>query len=189
MIDSNLLIEILYLFLIGLVFAGLEIQIEGKDGWASALPSWRPSPARLPSKIYRALLFGKDITGYHLLIFTLLLTILHYPYFTGKAWDLISELKTFSYFFLLSIVWDFLWFILNPHYGLPRFFKRENIWWHKRWFLFLPIDYWFGLMISALLYPGFKEWLQVLALFLFLTLVVVVSKLIYGKFSSVSSSR
>jgi hypothetical protein len=30
---------------------------------------------------------------------------------------------------------------MNPHYGWKKF-TRENVWWHKRWFLGLPVDYW-----------------------------------------------
>jgi len=178
--DLDLIIGTLYLFLISLVFAALEVQIEGKNGWASALPTWRPSHGGLLSKIYRALLFGKDVTGYHLLIFTLLLAILHYPYFSGKSWNLTLELQTISYFFLLSIVWDFLWFVLNPHYGLFNF-KQKNIWWHKKWFFCLPVDYWLGLALSALFYvkfsfnpPLLKEWLQILSLFLLLVLGITI---------------
>lgn len=153
------MLEVFYLFLISLIFAALEIQIEGKAGWAVNLPTWKPSDSNWFFKIYRKILFGKDVTGYHLLIFTLLLAILHYPYFAGKPWSLGQELATLSFFFLMSIVWDFLWFVLNPHYGLAKF-KKENIWWHKKWFLFMPADYWFGLIIFALLYKLSRVFFQ-----------------------------
>lgn len=178
--DNNLLVEVLYLFLISLIFAVFEIQIEGKNGWASALPTWRPSPSGYFSKIYRLILFGKDVTLYHLLIFTLLLAILHYPYFAGKIWSLNQELISLSFFFLLSVVWDFLWFVINPSYGFSRF-KPSYIWWHKKWLFFLPVDYWVGLIFSALFYIRFslnwllfKEWLFILGIFFVFTLAIVI---------------
>lgn len=33
----------LYIFIMATVLAILEIQIEGKHGWAKNLPTWRPS--------------------------------------------------------------------------------------------------------------------------------------------------
>gem|GEM_PF-7038166 len=32
-----------------------------------------------------------------------------------------------------------LWFVLNPHYGCKKFTK-ENVRWHKRWTLGVPMD-------------------------------------------------
>ena len=47
-----------------------------------------------------------------------------------------------------------LWFLFNPHYGWKRF-TRENVWWHKRWALGLPVDYWVlgTVALVLLLYP------------------------------------
>lgn len=135
------MIEVSYLFLFALLVAALEVQIEGKDGWAQNLPTWRPGKS----------IFGKEITGYHLLIFALFLAVLHYPYFAGKIWTLSSEFTVLSLFSLLLLAEDFFWFVINPHYGLRRF-KKEHISWHKNWFLFLPRDYWLGAIISALFY-------------------------------------
>lgn len=178
--NSSFIIEVLYLFFISLIFAVLEIQIEGKKGWASALPTWRPNPDNLISKIYRLILFGKDVTGYHLVIFTLLLAILHYPFFVGRVWNLSQEFVTLSLFFLFTIFWDFIWFLLNPDYGLQHF-NKENIWWHKKWFFFLPVDYWAGLMTSALFYIKFsfnigllKEWLGIVGLFFAPTILIII---------------
>jgi hypothetical protein len=186
--SPDLIIQILYLFLLSLIFAVLEVQIEGGAGWASGLPTWRPDNSKWFSKIYRRLMAEKDLTGYHLLVFSLLLAILHYPYFTGKNWTLAQEFATLSLFFLVSIIWDFLWFVINPHYGLSRF-RAEHIWWHKKWFFFLPADYYFGLILSALLYTRFsfnwllfREWLYIVALFFLLTLVVVIFAVLTKRF-------
>ena len=180
------LAEILYLFSVGLIFAALEVQIEGENGWASKLPTRRFGSGGWFSKIYRLILFGKDATLYHLLIFTLLLFFLHYPYFANGEWNFGEELRALSLFFLISVVWDFLWFLINPHYGLSRF-GAQNVWWHKKWFLFIPIDYWSGIILSFLFYTRFslnasflKEWLVLFVLYL---------ALIFTVFGAVSFAR
>lgn len=180
------MVEILYLFLISLIFAALEIQIEGKAGWAANLPTWRPNDSNLFLRIYRKILFGKDLTGYHLLIFTLLLVILHFPYFAGKYWNFGQELTTLSLFFLMSVAWDFLWFVLNPQYDFMDFWAKR-VWWHKRWFLHLPVDYWFGFITSALLYSQFslvlfQEWFKITVLFFVMILVIIIFAIRVGIF-------
>lgn len=186
--SSDLIIQTLYLFLLGLIFAALETQIEGESGWAAKLPTWRPSDSNWFFKIYRKVLFGKDVTAYHLLIFTLLLVILHQPYFMGRGWTLGQELTTLSFFFLLSVIWDFLWFILNPHYDFADF-GAKRVWWHKKWFLHLPVDYWFGLIISVLLYTRFslnwmlfKEWLEIITLFFIFIVATIIFAIVAGIF-------
>jgi hypothetical protein len=36
---------------------------------------------------------------------------------------------------------DFLWFVLNPAFGLRRFAKT-HAGWHRHWWLGAPIEYW-----------------------------------------------
>jgi hypothetical protein len=52
---------------------------------------------------------------------------------------------------LFWVIEDFLWFALNPHYGLRKF-RREHIWWHKRWLLGVPVDYWIMSASAVLLF-------------------------------------
>ena len=56
-----------YFFLIALVLAHLEIQIEGPHGWAEKLPTWRWDSRRIRRW------FGKPVTGYHLCLIALFL--------------------------------------------------------------------------------------------------------------------
>jgi len=49
---------------------------------------------------------------------------------------------------LFWIIEDFLWFVLNPAFGIAGF-VRKNIPWHKQWFLNVPVDYWTFTMVSA----------------------------------------
>lgn len=178
--NIDLFFQIIFLFLFCAVLAALESQIEGGAGWAANLPTWKPSISSWYSRFYRKIMSGKDMTAYHLFIFGLVLIFMHYPYFTGKSWSWPSELITLSLFFLVTVFWDFLWFVINPRYDF-RHFWAQKVWWHKKWFLHLPVDYWFGFGMSFLFYLGFppnpalfKEWLSVIALFSGLTFAVVV---------------
>jgi hypothetical protein len=128
------------LFILSIILACLEIQIEGKDGWAQNLPCWRPKDDSFVDQAYKKIM-GKQLTGYHLGILALVLFVLHFPFFIGIKWTLVDGLKTISAFFLVGVAWGFLWFVLNPHYGLRKF-KPQYIWWHKKWIgEFIPIDY------------------------------------------------
>jgi hypothetical protein len=173
----DLFLQIIFLFIFCLILAALEVQIEGGAGWAKNLPSWRPKAGRWYAKIYSKMMSGKELTGYHLMIFGLVFIFMHYPYFVQKSWSFSSELTSLSFFFIVIVVWDFLWFVINPHYDFMDFWKKK-VWWHKRWFLHLPIDYWFALFISAILYIvksfsflALSEWLLILCSFLSLTLI------------------
>lgn len=52
---------------------------------------------------------------------------------------------------LFWIAEDFLWFVLNPAYGLGRF-TAADIPWHKHWLWLAPTDYWlyFGVLLAML---------------------------------------
>jgi hypothetical protein len=93
-------IQAIYLFIIALVVAFLEVQIEGKHGWAAKLPTWRPDQRRWYSRLWQVFAQGKDLTGYHLGINFLVLLIFHYPFFAGLPWAYTAEAWTFARFFL-----------------------------------------------------------------------------------------
>ncbi len=130
-----------YLFAIAFVLALLEVQIEGPDGWAVRLPTWRFAHPRL-----LALTNGKPITGYHLCMNALLLLLVHMQA-VRTPWSWKAEGELLSLYLLLAVFWDFLWFVINPHYGLARF-RPGQVWWCRRWLLGLPVDYWTGLVVS-----------------------------------------
>jgi len=162
-----------YLFGIVTIFALVEIQIEGKDGWAKNLPCWRPSSKSLAAKIYAMFMNGKELTGYHAAIFPLPLLILHFPFMSGVDWNLVRELETLSAYFLMAVAWDFLWFVWNPAYGLKKF-RPEFIPWHKNWIGPVPKDYPSGLIISflfTLIAGSLLQWFAIFLIFGGLTLV------------------
>lgn len=134
-----------------LLFAKLEIEIEGRHGWAEKLPTWRVEKHVLLDW----LLGGRPLTGYHVWAFLFVLFVYHMPFFWELgSWSVRRELNALGAYTLFWIVEDALWFILNPHYGWKKF-TRENVWWHKRWLLGLPVDYWVmgGLAAALLVLP------------------------------------
>lgn len=137
-----------YVFLLWLAFcfAKLEIAIEGSDGWAGNLPTWRSEKT-----LSTIIAGGHVLTGYHLWANLFVVSTLHFVYvFTPFA--LRTELFIFSFYFAFVLIEDFLWFALNPAYGL-RNFSKEMIWWHAdHWWLFAPRDYYVFAVISAVLY-------------------------------------
>lgn len=138
-----------YVFFFATIIALLEIQIEGENGWAKNLPCWRTNPEWIITKIYSWFQSGKPVTGYHLALNTLEVSIFHFPFFAGTNWSLIKELQILSCICLFWVYQDFLWFLWNPHYGLKRF-KPQNIWWHKKWKGPIPTDYLYGVSFSLI---------------------------------------
>jgi hypothetical protein len=135
----------MFLFLVATLLALLEVQIEGQNGWARALPTWRAEGA-----LVKAITGGRPITGYHVYLWFLLLAFLHTPLlFVRVTREL--EARLLSWFLLLTVSWDFLWFVWNPSFGLSRF-HPDNIWWYSRWVLGFPVDYYVGLGLSLLVY-------------------------------------
>lgn len=137
----GIILIIIYVFFAALILAALEIQIEGKDGWAAKLPTFR-----LKKKMG-----AKPITGYHLFIILFTLLIFHFPLFFTD-WSLRKESLLFGAYILMWTLEDFFWFILNPHYGLSKFHKNnKDIWWHQSWFAGLPTFYWFLFPLAVIL--------------------------------------
>ncbi|MCB9894348.1 MAG: hypothetical protein H6839_07860 [Planctomycetes bacterium] len=140
------------LFAICFVLAAMEVHIEGPNGWATTLPTWRFDRPWL-----RKLTNGKPITGYHVYINLVILGFLHYPLILSK-WTFVGELRILSQYLMVAVWWDFLWFVINPHFGIRRF-KSKNVWWHKQWIAGMPMDYPMGTICSAALW-FWADWLQ-----------------------------
>jgi|tagenome__1003787_1003787.scaffolds.fasta_scaffold20514917_2 hypothetical protein len=142
--------RILLLFAYALLFALVEIEIEGEDGWADKLPTWyrvRPWYARLLG----AVLSGKPLTGYHLTMLPLSLLSFHLGLAFGLPWSATVEARLLAGYLVFNVAWDFLWFLLNPAFGWSRF-RKGAVWWHdRRWLARFPIDYWNGVGGSVVL--------------------------------------
>lgn len=147
---AALALRILFLFAYALMFAAVEIEIEGPIGWAEQLPTWfRLTP--LYARIYGLFMRGKPLTGYHLVMFFLPLWSFHVGFVGGVPWSWAAEATTLSSYVAWVVVWDLLWFVLNPRYGWGRFRKGE-VWWHSRtWIGRFPIDYYSAAGTSVVL--------------------------------------
>lgn len=134
---------IVWTFILALLMGLKESEMEGKDGWAQNLPTFRVYP------FFFKLLGGKPLTGYHIYLILLFTTIFH-GVFLFLTWSLSLECYVLALIAFFFVVEDFLFFLVNPHFRLKNF-KRGSIVWHKRWCAALPVTYWFGLLFSLLL--------------------------------------
>lgn len=142
--------RILFLFGYALLFAAVEIEIEGPHGWAERLPTWfRVTP--LYARFYGLFMRGKPLTGYHLVMFVLPLWSFHLGFVGGVPWSAAGEATTLSAYVVWVLIWDLLWFVLNPRFGWKRF-RRHQVWWHGRtWIGRFPVDYYSALATSFVL--------------------------------------
>lgn len=131
-------LTIFWTILLAYFFAMAEIHIEGDGGWAGNLPTWRIEEHWLLDLFWG----GRPMTGYHAWVFPFIVLVFHFPiFFMGNcSWRI--EARVVSCIILFWMVEDFLWFVLNPAYGLKRY-TPEHIHWHKRWLWFAPVEYWF----------------------------------------------
>ncbi len=144
-------ILLLWTTLMGLFFAMTEIQIEGPHGWATSLPTWRIEQHPLLDIFWG----GRPMTGYHAWFFSFILLVFHLPHMVHGSFTLRLEARCLGSLMHFWIIEDFLWFVLNPAYGLERF-SAEHVFWHKHWLAGVPTDYVvFGLIGTALLYWSF----------------------------------
>ncbi|RZI42996.1 hypothetical protein EGT07_09055 [Herbaspirillum sp. HC18] len=127
-----------WVILLAFFFAQIEIQIEGGAGWATNLPTWRIEKHWLLDIFWG----GRAMTGYHAWVFPFIALFFHFPLFFIGHWSWRAEFRIIACVMLFWIVEDFLWFVLNPAYGLERFHEHA-IHWHKHWLWLAPVDYWF----------------------------------------------
>ncbi len=145
---ASLLLFFLGLLGTSLLFALVEIHIEGPHGWAGNLPTWRIENR------WTRLFYGKrPLTGYHLYVQLFVLVMANVIWFLGLTpftWR--GEARVMAFVILFWITEDFIWFLLNPAFGIRRFTK-QHIWWHApTWWWFMPRDYWIFIPIGLLLY-------------------------------------
>ena len=128
------------------LWAKMEIEIEGSEGWAANLPTWKVEEHKLLDWFYG----GRPLTGYHVWAFAFVFFAFHFPLLWVGTWSVRLEMAAVGSYVVFWVIEDFLWFLLNPQYGLRKF-SRQHVWWHKHWFLGLPSDYWVLGTIGSLL--------------------------------------
>jgi len=139
----SLLVGIL---LLAYVFAKVEVHIEGTDGWASKLPTWRIERHWLLDLFFG----GRPMTGYHAWMLTFMGLMFHFPALATWSWSWHLEARMVGAMVAFWILEDFLWFVINPAWGWRRF-NAGSIPWHKRWLAGLPLDYWFFAIVAGVL--------------------------------------
>lgn len=133
-----------FMLFMALILALWEIQIEGKDGWAAKSPGWRVERGWLMK-----LTGGLPVTGYHFFMTVFILAVVHLPlFFTAWSWRL--EGLLLGFYIGMVLIEDFLWFVLNPYFGLKNF-RKGKIWWHKKWWGPVPAMYWILAVIAVVL--------------------------------------
>ena len=142
--DEMIIGLLVFLIFLAFILALWEIQIEGKDGWAAKSPGWR-----IEKGWVMKLTGGRPLTGFHFFMTVFLIAIVHLPlFFVPWTWRLESLLLGF--YVGMIFVEDFLWFVLNPYYGIKNF-RKGKIWWHKEWWGPVPALYWILLAITVVL--------------------------------------
>jgi hypothetical protein len=141
-------IVLLWLWAFGL--GCIEIEIEGGHGWAERLPTWYLKRGKVGA-VYGLFMGHRPLTGYHVFAFTIPLVIVHLPFGFGLEWSVGAELGQLAIFFALAVIWDYIWFVMNPAYTVKRFVKG-NVWWFQvPWIWRFPLDYYMGIGISIAL--------------------------------------
>ena len=153
---THAIYEGLALFALCWLLARVEIEIEGPDGWAVNLPTWRWGP-----EWWLNLTNGKEVTGYHLWLTLFLIGVFHLPLvFAGFSRELWA--KCLSSYLLIAAAWDLQWFAWNPAWGLRKF-RATPIPWFRRKLLGFPVDYYAAVATSGaatvlIWSPGTKAW-------------------------------
>jgi hypothetical protein len=144
----NIVSPLVFVFIASFLFAKVEIAIEGSHGWAEKLPTWKLSEHSFVSRFFFG---GKPATGYHVWMFLFMLFFIHAVYLFQPP-SLFVELRLLALLILFFISEDFLWFVLNPAYGIKNF-RKDKIWWHKdHWWWIAPRDYFIFVPFSLLLW-------------------------------------
>ncbi len=125
-----------WIVLLAFFFAKVEIHVEGEGGWAENLPTWRIRNHPL----LKYLFWGRDLTGYHVWMLGFMALVFHLPVFVHGEFSMQIELRILGSLALFWVFEDFLWFVMNPAYGVRRFNSRE-VSWHKHWVMGVPVDY------------------------------------------------
>ena len=122
-----------FVFGVALLFALIEIEIEGAHGWAKNLPTVRG-------------VCGTSMTLYHLYMLAFLLVVVGgFVWFRAPCdsdssaqeeprWRraLRGGVRAAAFFVAVLLAEDFLWFVLNPAFGLAKY-TAEHVPWHTFW--------------------------------------------------------
>jgi len=137
-------------FILSFFFAKVEIQIEGAEGWAVNLPTWRVEQHILLTLFWG----GRAMTGYHAWVFSFIAIIFHFPLAMMGVWSGLLEARVIASIMLFWVMEDLLWFVLNPGFGMANF-NPKTVTWHPNWIFGAPVEYW-GASVLGLLLMGYS---------------------------------
>jgi hypothetical protein len=158
------MIDGFFVFIFSVIYSLMEIEIEGEHGWCEKLPTAKK--------------FYKDFTFYHILMNTLIIMTFIRLYINKGLF--ITLFYTTSFF----LIEDFLWFVLNPCFTLKKYTK-ENIPWHKEWFMGIPSVNFVGLgilFLSILISKHKYELFTSLIIFIVSTTMTILLSPFYHRF-------
>jgi hypothetical protein len=144
---ATLILTLAGVLLLAYCFANIEIQIEGGAGWAANLPTWRIEKHWLLDIFWG----GRPMTGYHAWVFPFVALFFHFPLLFIGHFSWRAEARIIACIQIFWIAEDFLWFALNPAFGLSKF-TPKNVPWHVHWLGPAPVDYWTFLGVAVILF-------------------------------------
>ncbi len=131
----NLFAFTLFWWVIAFMYAWFEIELEGKYGWREKTQTWDRSYKSYPRWL-RLFLGKKPLTGYHTPAFIAVFLIAHMHFVMGVPWTWRNELFALATYVAWAPLWDYLWLLFNPNYGIGHM-SSKNIWWYQ-------YSYWVG---------------------------------------------
>ena len=128
-----------FLFWSALIYALLEIEMEGKHGWCEKLPTAKRVVG--PFTLYHV---------YMNIFIVIMISMIFIPRFyvacNSSEFTPWSAVCCFVFYLLLwFLLEDFLWFVMNPHYTLCKY-KKEHIKWHTQWVGPVPLHNILGIL-------------------------------------------
>ena len=161
--------------ILALIFACIEIEIEGPCGWADKLPT--PSTGSNP----------KSLTIYHYLIFFLMFFVFSSVFFINpRRFNIANIGFIFAYTLIFIVHEDFYWFCLNPYYNMDTTNVKtgKKAWWHSNLgnipvlYMALPL-----LAFGICLLSGYSiTFLKSSVIFITCTLIIMAISPAYHKF-------
>lgn len=163
-----------YFFVLALAFALFEVESEGKHGWSARSQTWFVLPKHFPNWLKR--IFNKPLTGYHIFVFVAAFFVSHWHFFMGVSWSWKMEFQALAIYLAWSPLWDYLWLLFNPHYGVSKL-GSGGFWWYKEsWWVgglvpFENVGQWILSLLFAFLAGKFFDQIVFLGILSGLTLV------------------
>ncbi len=135
----NTILIFIWVILAFISMSFLERSIEGPNAWGKKAYGWK-------YKISKRL----SLTEYHFWFWILLILLFTLPLIINYSTRLLGIL--ISAFSIGFIIEDFVYFIVNPYFGLKKFNKKDANWYH--WIgsknIQIPAYYLIGIIVAIL---------------------------------------